>query len=70
MVLRPFVLLVTVLVSALLSAQEVTVDRIMRVGLLRERTVKQVMVMPSKGICTIYADGQQQTGKVGAISCH
>ena len=65
MSLRPIVLLVTVLVSALLSAQEVTVDRIMRVGVLRERGVNQVMVMPSKGICTIYADGQRK-GEVSA----
>ena len=32
-------------------------DRPMRIGLMHERTVKQVMVMSAKGPCTIYADG-------------
>ena len=65
MSLRPSVLFACLLLAAVLPAQEVTVDRIMRVGVLRERTVKQVMVMPSKGICTIYADGIRK-GEVSA----
>ncbi len=32
----------------------------MRIGLLHNRTVKQVMVMSAQGNCTIYADGERQ----------
>lgn len=53
------------LVPLLLAAQEVSVDRTMRIGLLRDRTVKQVVVMSGKGSCIIYADGQKR-GEVGA----
>ncbi|MEO8588252.1 MAG: SpoIID/LytB domain-containing protein [Flavobacteriales bacterium] len=47
-------LLVLLLFPHFLHAQE----RTMRIGLLRELTVKHALVMSSKGTCTIYADGE------------
>lgn len=58
-------LLLLFLLPALLPAQEVSVDRTMRIGLLRDRTVKQVVVMSGRGSCILYADGQKR-GEVGA----
>lgn len=42
------------------AQQDITVDRTMRIGLYRERAVKQVVVMPLKGACVIYADGERK----------
>lgn len=42
------------------AQQDITVDRTMRIGLYRERVVKQVVVMPVKSICVIYADGERK----------
>ncbi|MCU0319225.1 MAG: SpoIID/LytB domain-containing protein [Flavobacteriales bacterium] len=65
MAVRRILSVLTLLLPVLLVAQEVTVDRMMRVGLLRDRTVRQVVVMSGKGSCAIYADGQKR-GEVGA----
>jgi stage II sporulation protein D len=40
-------------------------ERIMRIGLLRDRTVKNVVVMSAKGSCTIFADGVKK-GEIAA----
>lgn len=35
-------------------------ERVMRIGLLRDRTVRTAMVMSAKGNCTVYADGERK----------
>ncbi len=49
--------LITLLATSALSAQSPSADREMQVGLYRERPIKQIMVMTSRGVCTVLADG-------------
>lgn len=52
---RPVLLFIALLLAMALAAQE----RFVRVGILRQRTVKELTVMSAKGNCIIYADGQR-----------
>ena len=45
---------------AVLGQQDITVDRTMRIGLHRERTVKQAIVMPVKGNWWVVVDGERK----------
>ncbi|HOZ41921.1 MAG TPA: hypothetical protein PLL25_14015, partial [Flavobacteriales bacterium] len=56
----PLTLLLILALCRSAFAQEVTVDRIMRIGILRDRTVKQVLVMPVRDVCSIIVDGQRK----------
>ena len=56
---RTLSLAVLLLVVSTTIAQSAQADRVLRVGLFRERTVKQVMVMSTKGNCTVLADGKR-----------
>lgn len=54
---RPLLILLVLLLASVSSAQE---QRNVRVGLLRDMTVKRVMVMSTKGSCTVLADGERR----------
>lgn len=44
----------------LLPASTQAQERILRVGVLRDQTVKHALVMSAKGNCTVYADGERK----------
>jgi stage II sporulation protein D len=49
----------------LMPAQDTGLDRVMQIGLYRERAVKQVVVMSGEANAVLYADGQKR-GEIGA----
>lgn len=54
--MRSITLGLFVLFSLCLAAQE----RILRIGILRERNFRTVLVMSAKGNCTVFADGERK----------
>jgi stage II sporulation protein D len=44
-------------VPRLVSAQDMNVDRVMQIGLFRDRTISHVVIIGGRSGCTVYADG-------------
>ncbi len=51
--MRNLALLLLILVSSALLAQE----KVLRIGIMRQRSIRTVLVMSFKGNCTVFADG-------------
>ncbi|MBX2973597.1 MAG: SpoIID/LytB domain-containing protein [Flavobacteriales bacterium] len=54
--MRLTALLLSLLVSVCMLAQE----KVLRIGILRERTFRSVLVMSAKGTCAVFADGERK----------
>lgn len=48
------------LLPFLLSLSLVAQERVLRIGIMRQRTISSLLVMSSRGNCTVYADGVRQ----------
>lgn len=59
-ILRSLFILMLLHSLSALGQQDITVDRTMRIGLHRERTVKQAIVMPVKGNWWVVVDGERK----------
>lgn len=52
--------LTATLLPFLLSLSLIAQERVLRIGVLRERTVRSVLVMSARGNCTVFADGERK----------
>lgn len=44
----------------LLSLSVLAQERVLRIGVMRERAIRSVLVMSAKGTCTVFADGERK----------
>ena len=49
--------LTAILFFALLSIATLAQEQVLRIGILRERTIQSVLIMSARGNCTVFADG-------------